>query len=247
MRSRALLFLLASTFVVLCVIMFFQKKTHKIDKNALSLLKRNHEIIHESAKSSNIPVLAIAGVIAAELTLNHNFLDSSQDILLSTWLEIYNEEWWGKWASKGKELAEEAELARLKSNKWPTPLVEMGYVVSFGPAQITPRTILMACQEHNMKPLPCCGSTKQIIGRVLTEKTSIQMVAVILDYEANKWESNSNYDVRADLGLLATLYSMGGEYYRHQFATNNQIIQYNKLGKWVVEHKDEIAKIIASQ
>lgn len=245
MRNK--IFFLINAIVVLLIIMFLQRNEQKMDKTLVSFLKRNRKTIHEAAVNFNVPVLAVAGVIAAESTLNHNLKDYAEDSLLRIWLQTHNEEWWKKWASEGIKLAKEAESVRLKSNKWPISLIESGYVVSLGPAQITPRALLSACQEDSMKSLPCSGSIKQIISRLLTEKTSIQMVALILNYEANQLKKNSNYDVRADLGLLATLYSMGGEYYRYQFGLNNSIIQYNKFGRWVEEHKDEIKKIIDTQ
>ncbi|MBA7481231.1 hypothetical protein ES707_16701 [subsurface metagenome] len=222
-------------------------KKPELGEHAVSMLRRHANTIITIARKVDIQPVAIAGVIAAELTLNHNRIDYAQDLWLKTRLKLYDDGWWEAWALEMEQLATESRDVRLISNKWPISLVWSGYVMSFGPAQITPRTALLACKEFKDRPDVCEGSVKQIVSRLLREETAIKLVAVILSVEAKQWAKCSEHNARADLGLLATLYSMGGDYYRHRFGKSNPGIVYNYFGRWVSENGSRISKLLENE
>ncbi|KOR28762.1 hypothetical protein TI05_16300 [Achromatium sp. WMS3] len=190
---------------------------YKVD----NFISKNKQAILDAGHRNGISPVAIAGVIAAEWILNKNFIDSVQDKWLLRLLRMHNPQWWDKWAVKCESEALSAQPQRLIANKWPAALIASGYVMSFGPAQIQPRTAILACHKYSRFEPICQRNIKYLIKALLSEKESIRLVAVILRYEAEIWMAHTNQkQVKNNPAMLATLYSSGAEYwltvYKHR-------------------------------
>jgi len=229
-----------------------QMTQSQVEQNMLSAelthwISRQSSRIVANSKKYRITPVAIAGAIVAERTLNKTSLDHAQDLVLNTWLQLVPASvWWKEWARSADLIAQRAEEVRMQSNKWPVSLIATGFVASYGPAQLTPRTVLRACVASGIAEYPCDPDIRTLLGRILKEETAIDLVAMVLGFESEVWEKESDYPVRKDPGLLGSLYSMGADYYLYQHGKNNQQPAYNVFGKWIRSHKDEISKAIAS-
>jgi hypothetical protein len=221
-----------------------------IKESTVSLLRKNKLIINQIASKYNLSPVAIAGVVTAEQNLNINYIDSMQNVLLKSWLVEHDEQWWFKWAESNERLAYKADDLRARSNKWPIELIMSGYVMSYGPAQITPRTLLRACNSHKIKPMLCKGTTKEIVADLLTEEPStlFEIVAIVLDYDASQWErrNKDKNDIRNNIGALGTMYSMGSDYYYRKYKKyNNTII--NNFGRWILVNQGPLEDVLQLQ
>lgn len=209
-----------------------------------SFLRSNRDSVVRAAAQHKIPLAAVAGVIAAEWILNRNFVDSLQDQWLLTRLEMHDDVWWERWAAESARAAEYARSARLLSNKWPVSLVASGYVMSFGPAQIQPRTVILACKRFSFEEPICRQDVRSLMRSLLAAEASVWLVAVILRYEAEIWTVHTRQDTRNNVGLLASLYSAGAEYHITTLPNRMNQIQLNQVGRWVENHRMVIESLL---
>jgi hypothetical protein len=190
------------------------------------------------SETSGVPAPLLAGVFLAENKFNRDWKDTVQDLVFSGLLEVRDDKWWQEWASKGLALAEGVRSERQLSNKWPAEVVSTGIVFSIGPAQITPRTALRACDNAANRPRACSGGPKAIVSGLLDENTSVEMASVVLQFEAESYQVLSGREAKNDLGLWATLYNGGAEYFSRPTAAHKQ--EANGFGIWVAAHADQI-------
>ena len=177
-----------------------------------SLLLRHRDNILNAAATHGIPGTAIAGVIAAEWTLNRSFVDTAQERWLSLRLQRHDDAWWAQWAEQGAQAAAQARAAQPgRSNPWPLSLIASGYVMSFGLAQLKPRTVILACQRFAAEEPVCWQGIKELMASLLSEEDSIRLAAAVLRQEANIWRTHTDLDATTDASLLATFYSAGAE------------------------------------
>lgn len=141
----------------------------------------------------------IAGVIMEEAKKNVNYIDLFQDKWLKAMLQVKNDDWWEEWKTENENQCELASEVRQISNKWPLSIVSSGYVMSFGLGQITPRTVLKACDQTKCTISVCCGNTKEIISKLIKTKNNIKLTAVTLYYEYIRHQQITGEDVRTDL------------------------------------------------
>lgn len=196
-------------------------------------------LVRATARARRVPAPVIAGVVLAEHHFNVTLVDRVQDRVLRAWLAHHSDDWWAAWAARGEREALRAKDARWLANKWPATLVASGYVASFGPAQLTPRTVLRGCAE--VVAPPCDAGVKEVLQQMLSADGAIALVGVVLDFEAREWEKHSHTTARRDVGLLATLYSTGGDYYVHRHISLTQLPIRNAFGRWVEERCGSIA------
>ncbi|MDS4022462.1 MAG: hypothetical protein RKR03_18440 [Candidatus Competibacter sp.] len=224
---------------------FAQADSVHIECNASDFVRRNREAIFEAANHHAVSAVAVAGVIAAESILNRNVIDSLQDKWLSKQLEEHDQGWWEQWKDTSESAAAQAGPLRLIGNKWPTALVMSGYVMSFGPGQIQPRTAILACRRYAFSEPLCQKSTKELIAALLSEESSIRLVAVILRYEADIWLTHTKSDVKRNAALLATLYSAGAEY-RIAALESKNVSELNKMGHWLAKYHAAIESLLTN-
>ncbi len=148
--------------------------------------------------------------IVAENRANRGIKDELEDAAFRFLLKEKDDEWWERWAANNMQMAEAAEEPHLISNKWPVELIATGLVVSIGPAQITPRTALRACQALRDKPI-CEGGAKSLVSQMLDAVASIKVAAAVLRFEANEEMRLTGKDVSDDFAVWATIYNVGGE------------------------------------
>lgn len=192
-------------------------------------VEKMYEIFH-------IPKCVVYGVIIGEQTLNVGIDDNLQDLYFKYLLETKDDQWWSQWLETNLLIEIKALQYRNLSNRWPMELVKSGYVVSFGVAQLTPRTVLSACKESTENLALCSGKTKEIIGRIFEINSAIQLVSVVLNYEAIKLEEATNYSIKEDVGRLASAYSAGSEYFLRYNILHNALPEPNYFGKWVQDN-----------
>jgi hypothetical protein len=136
------------------------------------------------------------------------------------------------------EMADRAEPLRLQSNRWPVDLVATGLVVSIGPAQITPRTAILACAAVVPRPDACGRGVKDLVESLLEETKSLNVVALVLRYEATNHLKITGDDVTLDIGQWATIYNVGGNYFRKN--QNGKVGTANRFGQWVASEASAI-------
>jgi hypothetical protein len=98
-----------------------------------------------AAKKYDVSPEVLAGVFLYENQINRQIKDTIQDGVFTILLQNRDDNWWAYWAERAMKMADDTERVRLVSNKWPLEVIATGVVVSIGPAQITPRTVLRAC------------------------------------------------------------------------------------------------------
>jgi hypothetical protein len=184
-----------------------------------------------AASRHDVPPAAVAGVIAAEFTLNRDVIDTVQDRWLTAQLARHDELWWTRWAQTWVQEADRDAAARSLGNKWSIPVITSGYVMSFGPAQIQPRTAVRACSYSRAKEPACTANIKALMIALLDDTASIGLAALIQRYEADLWESERKADTRQDIAFLATLYSSGAEYRSAIFSDRGH--KPNRMGRWI--------------
>lgn len=210
---------------------------------AVGLLRRHHLHIHAVAARHGVPAVAIAGVVAAEWALNRNLVDTAQDAWLATRLAWHDESWWAAWAVEWERQTERVLAARSIANRWPVDVVGSGYVMSFGPAQIQPRTALRACARRGAALQVCSGGTRSLMQGLLDEGSSLELVGLVLRTEAATWQQHTATNVDADAGLLATLYSSGAEYIL--VAAADRVPYPNRMGRWVAARVGALQSLLA--
>lgn len=171
-------------------------------------------------------ISVIRGIFLAEVELNGNIFDELQERLYQPRFVSFRDEDWQSWLEYNEEMAKKAARARLLANKWPQELVVTGYVQSFGPGQITPRTILNVCRRNPTLDY-CRQSTGKQVVRLFDEGGAIAAATAIL-YDAGT-ESRKKWGAVPTVGALATAYNVGTDYYLEKFSEN----EVNAFGKYV--------------
>ena len=220
------------------------KGDSKISQDAQGLIARNRDRIIKVARSNDIDPLAVAGVIAAELTLNYNYTDAAQDGYIKSLIQLQNDEWLEHWVDNNEKLAQRALESRMKSNKWPISLVTQGYIASIGPAQITPRTSILACKAIHYASPPCTYSVKNMLTALLNEESAVAMTGVVINYELVYAESKGLYQARRDIGLQGTLYSSGADFYCNKYKDDPNAPHYNKIGHWIIDNQIALRSLL---
>jgi hypothetical protein len=185
----------------------------------------------EVGKRLLVPPEVIAGVFLFENQINRGFKDAVQDSAFRILLASSDDRWWPIWAKRTMEMADRAEPLRLQSNRWPVDLVATGLVVSIGPAQVTPRTALLACDAIVPRADVCGRGVRDLIESLLDETKSLNVVALVLRYEAIDHLKITGDDVSLDIGQWATIYNVGGNYFRRN--QNGKVAKANRFGQWV--------------
>lgn len=169
---------------------------------------------------------AIRGIFRAEVELNRNLFDELQIGIYLPRFESFSSDDWTSWLEYNEELAESAAKIRIIANKWPQGLVVTGYVQSFGPGQITPRTIINVCRRRAAEAYCKQSIGKQVIG-LFDELGAYDAAAVIL-LDA-KIEMKQKWSGSPTIGAIATAYNVGTDYYLKKFHENEK----NKFGAYV--------------
>lgn len=191
------------------------------------------------AREYGVPVEVLAGVVLAEKQLNRGLSDAVQDEIFKIMLWIFGDRWWDHWANRSLDLAAQNENERLSAPEW-SPLVKAtGITFSIGPAQITPRTALAACEQMGRESPVCAGSTKSLIAALMSPEKSLEVAAVVLKAEQRNQLRLTGLDVTDSPGKWATLYNFGGDIFRSLFAGELDRGP-NSFGRWVGHNAAEI-------
>jgi hypothetical protein len=189
----------------------------------------------EAGRQFDVPPELVAGVFLFENLLARGLVDSAQDAIFNFLIDHRDGVWWDRWAVDAMRLADEFEDARLVSNKWPPSVVATGVAFSIGPAQITPRTALRSCRSLQNTPSVCANGTKFLIRQLLSERGAAEAAAMVLHFEQRMQKKETGIDVSGDVGRWATIYNVGGDFYRKTFTGG---IDVNRFGRWVSENAE---------
>ncbi|MFO1434674.1 MAG: hypothetical protein U1F76_32090 [Candidatus Competibacteraceae bacterium] len=212
-----------------------------------TLLLHHRDDIIKAAAAHGIPGTVLAGVIAAEWTLNRSFVDTAQERWLSLRLNRHDDAWWEQWAEQAAQQAAQARAAHPGMiNSWPMSLIVTGYVWSYGPAQLKPRTVILACQHFAAEEPVCRQSMKGLMASLLSEEDSIRLAAVVLRQEADLWRTRTGREATTDVGLLATFFSAGAEARIAQRDEANRT-RPNRFGRWVADHRTALEALLAER
>jgi len=80
-----------------------------------------------------------------------------------------------------------------------------------------------------------------VLSTALDDDGALKLAAVVLAFEALQWKRLYDEDIRGDIGLLGSLYSAGGDYYRQRYGAKAGLHKYNPFGNWLSDHRNEIA------
>jgi hypothetical protein len=183
-----------------------------------------------AAAQFGVPAELVAGVYIAEQVLNRGPLDTAQDFIFKVLLETHDDNWWRRWSVDGLNVADGLVDSRGGSNKWPVHVVATGIVWSIGPAQITPRTALRACNFFRDNPSVCSQGVRELMKALLDVSRSPEIASMVLSFERSGFLAEEGIDLADDLGRWATAYNFGGEYYRVVFRRGPAV---NFFGRWV--------------
>jgi hypothetical protein len=212
-----------------------------------TLLLQHRDDITKAATAHGIPGAALAGVIAAEWTLNRSFADTAQERWLSLRLNRNDDAWWEHWAEQAAQESAQARAAHPgMANPWPMSLIVTGYVWSYGPAQLKPRTVILACQHFAAEEPVCRQRMKGLMASLLSEEDSIRLAAVVLRQEADLWRTYTGHKATTDVGLLATIFSTGAEARIAQRDAANRT-RPNHFGRWVADHRTALEALLVER
>ena len=177
-----------------------------LSETAREWIHGNRTLIHETAGRFGIPALALAGVVAAELTLLHDPYDAVADGLFRAYFGTLEEEDLRNWVS----LQEALYQRQLRDGADPgLRLLKNPYLWSVGPAQVSFRNVLF--YEPRLASLDGREerSIAEMIAAALSPRGSLEYAAVILLEAQEAYARYAELDVSRQPGILATLYHLG--------------------------------------
>lgn len=243
-----LTFLISYIYIFTCSFIIAQSSLDniKIDLKAtpIHVISLYDKILCQLSSKLQISSQVVAGVIIAEWHLNYGVIDKIQDIYISKLLQLYETTWWDQWALKSEAIAISALQVRRYSNKWPIELVKSGYVMSIGFAQITPRTAIHACKQLRNQVEACNGGARYIVEGLLDNKRSIELATAVLHFEAQEHMKETGIDSKNDLALLATIYNIGGDFYRSSYLPQKKS-KYNAFGNWIYKNENVLSSLFS--
>jgi hypothetical protein len=187
-----------------------------------------------AASALGIPDYMPASVMAAEKILNMGLKDSIEDQFLRIRLSDKDVQWWDRWAAQAEVEAASAVTLRAKFGKWPASAALTGYVLSYGPAQITPFAALPACRNEGRMLNACRGGVRKIISNLLEKDSASAIAAAVLAHERTTYcELIYAKSCAFDATMLANLYNYGAAIY---FLDHGQSVVKNRFSEWVVGH-----------
>ena len=184
-----------------------------------------------AAEELGIPSSLPASLIVAETVLNRGLKDSIEDGALRLALDVHDAAWWQAWGERNKTFADVSLKWRVKWNKWPSQLITSGYVISFGPAQITPRTALAACAAVRARNEVCGRATYETLRSLLDPLRSAELAAVVLRYEKDRFCSYTGGRCGLSDELLAALYNYGSDIYVLKYGS---MTHHYRFDRWIV-------------
>lgn len=214
------------------------------EENGWSFLRKYRKDICNAAEELKIDSRVLGGVLVAEIELNKNIIDSAQNLYFKTLVKNKNYEWWRQWHKYWSHQAKLSESMRHMSNKWPAELWMSGYVQSFGPAQITPRTVFRACKSLADQCTLCNNNTKDLMNNLLSIPEAFYLSAAILRFELDEFKKESGENLSTNIDLWATVYNVGGDYFWRSYYSRYKM-QPNNFGIWISENIPKIDKILS--
>lgn len=155
------------------------------------------------------PGIAVAA-IRTERRRNYSMSDYLQDRYLEWILTEHRDAgWWEEWASGNERVAARNLAIKVRTGRWPVSVIRSSYIMSFGPAQITPRTALSACRRLPIVP-DCRGTVRELVVRILGTKAPGSIAATIIAFERNRF-CEGREKCELSIAELLTLYSVGAD------------------------------------
>jgi hypothetical protein len=227
--------------ILTSAIIFYQFRARSLEQSAMLIASDvlpERMLFCRVGHQYKVPPELVAGVFFAENVINRGWKDRVQDAIFQFLVDNRDEEWWSQWADQAMAMADRDEEVRLMSNKW-------WIVFSIGPAQITPRTAITACLHAQPRPSICEGGIRSLVKRLLSQAGSIEIAAIVLQYEYLKQFQATGKEMSCNLGAWSTLYNYGGAPYRK--ASSSQAALVNRFGQWVESHSKSIREQLACE
>jgi hypothetical protein len=165
-----------------------------------------------AAHRLRIPEYLPVALVLTEQTKNVGSKDLVEDALLRTLLETRSDQWWEHWKNQNEAVERIAINDRAKFGRWPLDLLTSGYVVSVGPAQITPRAALRACKSYKQILSACNGNTRSTLTKLLSLPGALLIATAVAAYERDEYCSQYRM-CNLDPTEFATLYNTGADLY----------------------------------
>jgi hypothetical protein len=181
------------------------------------------------------PEELIRGIVEGEQAINGGSTRRIQNITFEALLKMGSPAFWEDWRKRNELVAHASASVRLASNKWPAELWTSGYVQSFGPGQITPRTAFLACGNNEGRYAMCRLPTDGMLRALVGPSTAYVMVGIVFAYEREEMLRVKGVDLRENPIMWATVYNVGGDYFRATYESRWGYTP-NILGRWVGKH-----------
>jgi inner membrane protein len=169
-------------------------------------IREQRALIREVADGLGVSPVSLAGVVAAERTLLHDPFDASVDALFRAYFATLSEEELRTWIG----FQEAAYQRELHSAGDPgLRVLKNPYLWSVGPSQVSFRNALF--YEPRLAKLQRRPerSVREIVSALVGPRGSLEYAAVILLDAQEAYARYADLDVRAQPGILATLYHLG--------------------------------------
>lgn len=216
--------------------------SNALSDRSLDFIEENRQYLCSAATKSNVPSALLAGVIVAETELNRSLADRLQDTMLLGFLRFKDAQWWEQWNLTGKDLANKSAKYRAHSNKWPIELWRTGYVQTFGSAQISPRTAIIACNKLKLQYEECRLGIKGIVTQITKDPDSFIIAGIVLNYEKMEYQKKTKQELN-NIGVWATTYNLGSDY-MIPLSSNVPRIRENSFGKFVHQNFSIIKRLL---
>ena len=190
------------------------------------------------ARSLKVPDNLAIGLAVAEQALNVSTKDRVEDVFLRTALAVHEAAWWDTWAARSEDVAGRHVDDRARMGRWPSSSQMNGYVISFGPAQITPRTVLTACRDRPTLAV-CKGGTRAIISRLLRTDTALEMGTIVISAEQDRYCKLANIKTCVlDTIMLANLYNYGSDIYFLNYRDRRHLTSFSRyVENWTAHNR----------
>lgn len=211
--------------------------------HSIAYLNKYKKEFCKIANHTNVPPALLAGVVITEAELNRSVLDRIQDAMLIRMLQSKDATWWDQWQQQGERLAKKSIPFRMLSNKWPVELWHTGYVQTFGSAQVSPRTAILACKNLINKYDVCRIGVKGIVEKISKDPDGILIAGIVLDSEREQYQRVLNIDVSNSIAKWATIYNVGSDFVIMSHS-NGYKLKANRFGKHVLNNYAYIDQLL---
>ncbi len=223
-----------------------------LSAEARSWLAAQRETVRRVATEFEVSPIALGGVVAVERTLLTGRVDALGEELFRAVLGSLPEDDLERWVAAQERAYREAAPGAGEGG------IRNPYLWTLGPAQVSFRLALQFEPEVAERLERPPRNVKQVLDAVTTVPGNLEYAAALIAEAQAAYRDVAGFDIRANPGILATLYQLGSPAMRaRRLAGENaarrvrgepvQPPQVNVYGAFVNRHATEIATILGAE